>query len=127
MSSRVGAGACCQAAACGAGFACGAGCWAGAAGWAPAGAIFQIWRSLYQRPLYSRLLRLNLVPDLVLAQVLDLILPPGREAGLGGEVAVRILQDELLLGPGAARGVPGLDGKLLGEGSFDFECHILVI
>ena len=40
---------------------------------------------------------------------------------------VREFQDELLLGPGTARGAPGLDGQLLGEGSFDFECHILVI
>ena len=56
-------------------------------------------------------------------EVLDFLLPPGQETGLGGEVAVREFQDELLLGPGTARGAPGLDGKLLGEGSFDFECH----
>ena len=69
---------------------------------------------------------LHLVADLVLVQFLHLVLTPRQEARLGGEVAVGILQDELLLLPGAPGGSSGGDGHLLDEGPFDLERHGLL-
>ena len=64
------------------------------------------------------------VSYLVLVQFGHFVLSPGGKAGLGREIAVRVFQDELLLGPGAAGAGAGLYAQFLTQGAFQFQCHV---